>query len=132
MNEITTRLGYAVTTGRAAPLAPPAAGPGKPVVKPGKSFGEILSEMQQTQEITFSKHAQARTDERNIKLSQTDLDRLGAAMQKAQEKGLRDTLIFMNDTAFIVNIPSKVVVTVMDNAETHENVFTNIDGAVIL
>ena len=40
--------------------------------------------------------------------------------------------VLVDDIAFIVNVPSKTVVTAMDQAETNSNVFTNIDGAVIM
>lgn len=103
----------------------------------GKSFGELLRQsigqaQTQTRQLTFSRHAQTRTEQRGIELTENDLDRLSAAVGKAGDKGLTDTLVFMNNTAFIVNVPSRVVITVVDGGETDGNVFTNIDGAVIL
>ena len=81
--------------------------------------------------VTFSKHAKARAEQRGISLSESDIERLGVAMEKAGDKGIKDTLVFMNSTAFIVNVPSRVVVTMVDqNDDT--TVFSNIDGAVIL
>lgn len=82
-------------------------------------------------ELTFSKHAQARQAERNISLSPEELDQLGSAVEMAHQKGLNDTLVYMRNKAFIVNIPSKVVVTVVDGEDAN-TVFTNIDGAVIV
>ena len=83
----------------------------------GISFEEILK--QQTQPVKFSKHASMRLTQRNINLS-------------ADSKGVNDSLVLVDDIAFIVNVPSKTVVTAMDQAETNSNVFTNIDGAVIM
>jgi flagellar operon protein len=101
----------------------------------GPSFKEILgqavTETQQKQ-LTLSKHAQIRAEQRSIELTQDDMERIGQAVDKAQEKGITDTLVFMNNTAFIVNVPNKVVVTIVDGQETQENVFTNINGAVII
>ncbi|MBR0597535.1 TIGR02530 family flagellar biosynthesis protein [Sinanaerobacter chloroacetimidivorans] len=97
----------------------------------GRSFQEILKE-QISQGVSFSKHANLRTEERNIKISESDLSRLGDACDKAQQKGIKDALIVMNDSAFIVNAPNKVVITVVDKNEMKNNLFTNIDGALFL
>ncbi|MGI6731902.1 MAG: TIGR02530 family flagellar biosynthesis protein [Anaerovoracaceae bacterium] len=96
-----------------------------------KTFQEILNK-QLNNEITFSKHANQRTVDRNIEISQTDLARLGEACDKAQNKGIKDALIMMNDTAFIVNAPNKVVVTVMEKNEMKNNVISNINGAIFI
>ena len=58
--------------------------------------------------------------------------RLRDGMEKANAKGIKDSLVLMDKLAFIVNVPSNTVVTAMDQSETNENVFTNIDGAVIV
>jgi flagellar operon protein len=94
----------------------------------GKSFQEILDQ----QRVSFSKHANQRTEERSIKISQTDLSRLGDACSKAEAKGIKDALIVMNDSAFIVNAKNKVVITVIDKSEMKDNVFSNIDGAIFI
>ena len=100
-------------------------------VNGGRSFQDILNE-QLTQRISFSKHANQRTEERNIQISENDLSRLEDACDKAQQKGIKDALIVMNDSAFIVNAPNKVVITVVDKNEMRRYVFTNIDGALFL
>lgn len=105
-------------------------GTGK-LINTGKSFQEILNQ-QLSNQVSFSKHANLRTEERNIQVSQSDLNRLGDACNKAQEKGIKDALIVMNDSAFIVNAPNKVVITVVDKNEMKSNVFTHIDGAIFL
>ena len=97
----------------------------------GKSFQEILNE-QLSQRVSFSKHANQRTEERNIHLSESDLNRLDNACDKAQQKGIKDALIVMDDSAFIVNAPNKIVITVVDKNEMKNNVFTNIDGALFV
>ena len=97
----------------------------------GKTFQEILNE-QLNQRISFSKHASQRTEERNIQISESDLNRLDDACDKAQQKGIKDALIVMDDSAFIVNAPNKVVITVVDKNEMKNNIFTNIDGALFV
>lgn len=97
----------------------------------GRSFQEILNE-QLKQRISFSKHANQRTEERNIHISESDLNRLEDACDRAQQKGIKDALIVMEDNAFIVNALNKTVITVVDKNEMKSNVFTNIDGAVFI
>ena len=101
----------------------------------GTSFQEILNQQlnnSSDSKVSFSKHANQRTEERNIEISQTDLNRLGDACDKAEEKGIKDALVMMDNNAFIVNAQNRVVVTVMDKNELKNNVFTNIDGAVFV
>ena len=83
-------------------------------------------------EVKFSKHASSRLIDRNIELTGEQLERLNAGTQKASEKGINESLVLMDQLAFIVNVPSNTVITAMDQTETNENVFTNIDGAVIV
>lgn len=97
----------------------------------GFSFEEILQK-QQTGEIKFSKHAANRLNDRNIELTSEQLERLSDGTRKAGEKGIRESLVLVDELAFIVNTGSNTVITVMDQAETKENIFTNIDGAVII
>ena len=54
------------------------------------------------------------------------------ARAKASEKGIKESLVIVDSLAFIVNVPNQTVVTAMDQTESDENVFTNIDGAVII
>jgi flagellar operon protein len=100
---------------------------------PGQSFQQILNErLGQNRPVTFSKHALSRTEQRGIELGAAELQKLDAALARAGEKGLSDALVYMNDTAFIVNVPQKVVVAVVDNTRQDAQVFTNIDGAVFI
>ncbi len=99
------------------------------------SFADILKgkeiETEAAPALRFSKHASQRLTDRNINLSSSQLDRLGKAAGKASEKGVSDSLVMVDDMAFIVNTPSRTVITAMDAEDTKDNVFSNIDGAVI-
>lgn len=95
----------------------------------GLSFQEIL---QQKSNVKFSKHAAGRLVDRNISLTEEQLERLNDGARKAEEKGIKDSLVIVDELAFIVNVPNNTVVTAMDSTETAENVFTNINGAVIM
>lgn len=97
----------------------------------GLSFEEVLKQKQQTG-LKFSKHAVSRLDQRNINLSADQNARLEKGVSEAENKGVNESLVLVDDLAFIVNIPNRTVVTAMDQTETRSNVFTNIDGAVIM
>jgi flagellar operon protein len=104
----------------------------KQTQKPSESFSEVFNNaLTDTDGVKFSKHAQTRLESRNIELDEGDLKKLGGAVDAASEKGVQDSLIFMNGLAFIVNVPDRTVVTAMSVNEASSNVFTNIDGAVI-
>jgi flagellar operon protein len=82
--------------------------------------------------VRFSNHAAERMMHRGIRFAPEDLEKLNQAVQKAESKGAKDTLVLMNDSALIVSIKNKTVVTVMDRASLKENVFTNIDSTVVI
>ncbi len=68
---------------------------------------------------------------RDISISPAEMEKLETAIDKLAEKGGKDSLVMMQDKSFIVNVPSKTIVTVFDSSQMQENVFTNIDSAVI-
>ena len=99
----------------------------------GPSFEDIFKQkIEGTSELKFSKHATQRLDDRNITLSQDQSLRLEEGVQKASAKGITDSLVLVDTLAFIVNVPNQTVVTAMDQTESDENIYTNIDGAVIV
>ena len=71
-------------------------------------------------------------NDRNIELTKEQLERLHDGTKKAGEKGIRESLVLVDQLAFIVNVKNNTVITAMDQTETDENIFTNIDGAVIM
>lgn len=102
-----------------------------------QSFNEILKSkafesIDRTTELKFSKHASERLMDRNITLTPEQFERLETGTKKAEEKGIKESLMIMDDMAFIVNIKNNTVITAMDQKSNNENVFTNIDGAVII
>lgn len=112
----------------------------------GPSFEETLSKLQQphlqpnmpsssftsAQGVKFSNHAVERMRSRGISFNQDDLTRLQSAVQKAADKGSKDSLVLMNDSALIVSVKNNTVVTVVDKASLKENVFTNIDSTIVI
>ena len=83
-------------------------------------------------ELRFSKHASMRLINRNINLSAEQKARLMTGAEQAEAKGIKESLVLVDSLAFIVNIPNRTVVTAMEQGETAENIYTNIDGAVII
>ena len=103
------------------------------VTENGLSFQEILSTKKDEAEgLKFSKHASLRLEQRGIRLSDRQMERLSNGTKQAGQKGIRDSLVIVDELAFIVNVPKNTVITAMDSTETNSNVFTNIDGAVIM
>lgn len=96
------------------------------------SFEEILQskkEAIESKELKFSKHANERLASRNIDLTDEQLERLNEGTRKAGEKGIQESLVVLDNLAFIVSVKNQTVVTALDDSD--EKIFTNIDGAVI-
>lgn len=83
-------------------------------------------------EVTFSKHARFRAEERGIEITQQLIDQLKGGMIRAQAKGATNVLAMDTERAFIINVPHAKVITAITQDEMEESVFTNIDGAVFL
>ncbi len=125
------RLTRPVVTGTPAAGIVPGQGQ-QPATGSGTDFMQVLRQkLEAGSNTAFSKHAVSRVHERQINVSQQNLERLGQGMQLAREKGLRDALILIDQNAYIVNAAAGKVVTV-DGQTDKGSVFTNIDGTVIV
>jgi flagellar operon protein len=87
--------------------------------------------------ITISAHAQTRLASRQIDLSESDFSKLSGAMDRASAKGARSSLVLMNQpnqsqVGLVVSIPNRTVITAVDTQSLKENIFTNIDSAMII
>ena len=99
--------------------------------KPAESFRQVLeNKIEENSRVQFSKHANLRLAARNIDLSASQIERVESGMLKAKEKGIRDSLVMVDGVALVVNIGSRTVITALPGGS--QNVFTNIDGAVIV
>ena len=104
---------------------------------PEVPFEEVLRQKQtksviDNSSLKFSKHAVNRISDRNISFTDAQNVRLENGVKQASEKGITESLVLVDSLAFIVNVPNNTVVTALEQAETNSNVFTNIDGAVII
>jgi len=110
----------------------PGSGQNQSINKPEVSFEELLQkQIYESKDVKFSKHAESRLETRNINLTEEQKSKLNESVNKANAKGVKDSLVLVDDIAFVVNVKDKAVVTVMNKDEMKENVFSNIDGAVI-
>ena len=101
--------------------------------KTDERFSTLLKEeLDRSEGVRFSKHAAQRVAERGIEVSDRLMSDLNRAVEKAKAKGARDVVIIGKDGAFIVNVPHNLIVTTMNGNEMKENIFTNIDSAVLL
>lgn len=118
------------------PIGKPAS-PQKPPenrsINKGNGFDTLLlKELARQSEVKFSKHAMERLQKRNIMLTKDDLGKINEAVNKAAEKGVKETLIIMGNSALIANVKNKMIITAATEENLKNNVFTNIDGAVII
>jgi flagellar operon protein len=103
----------------------------------GNSFDTVLREqlLQQAPDapapVKFSTHAQQRLQQRDITLGEDDVAKINSAVDRAQEKGSKESLILLDDLAFVVSVKNRVVITAVDQPSMKQNVFTNIDSVVI-
>ena len=94
------------------------------------SFGQVLE--QELAGVKFSQHAKERLQLRNIQLGQAELAKLSTAVEKAAAKGARESLVLMDNIALVVSVKNRTVITAVDGDSLKNNVFTNIDSAVIV
>ncbi|AGL01652.1 TIGR02530 family flagellar biosynthesis protein [Desulfoscipio gibsoniae] len=103
---------------------------------PGKqieSFQDYLSQsLTDAKQVKLSAHAKQRMIERNIVLNQTDWHKINNAINKAENKGARNSLLIHGELALIVSVKNRTVISAMDEVSMKEHVFTNIDSAVII
>lgn len=101
-------------------------------------FSELLTERLDRQEIPerselkFSAHARARLESRKIDLSADEMLKMQEAVQKAQDKGSRESLILTDKAAYVVSVKNNTVITAMDKSSIKDNVFTNIDSTIMI
>ena len=116
-------------TGPAQPVTTPGAGTTGAQAASGPSFQELLDK--QTSSLQFSRHALQRLQQRGIQLDQPTLGRLTEGVQRAAGKGSRDSVVFVDGTAYVVSVANNTVITAVGSEHMRQQVFTNIDSAVI-
>jgi flagellar operon protein len=95
----------------------------------GPAFGDVLA--QKTAQVEFSGHALQRVRRRGIELGADTMQRLQSGVDRAAGKGARESVVFVDNTAFVVSVRNRTVITAVDRDHMKDHVFTNIDSAVI-
>ncbi len=128
-------------------LLPPggAVGPVKPNAEPGRgvagqsqapsagpSFADVLADSTTAAKApAFSKHALDRLSRRGVQMDSQTLGRLSSGIQRAADKGARNSVVFVDGTAFVTSVQNNTVITAVTPEAMSSHVFTNIDSAVI-
>lgn len=129
-------MGYRVINGQVYPVEP--IGDFQQKEKVGKSkanvnFKDIFhQEINKQESFTMSKHALDRLSSRNIKFNENDMKAINQGINKAEEKGAKNSVIFYKDVAFVTSITNRTVITAVDKDSAKDNVFTNIDSVVLI
>lgn len=126
------RLNRPIITGTPATQSPVQTPQPSTTQESGPPFLSVLQrQLEAGSETQFSKHAVSRVHERQIDVSDQNLERLNKGVRLAQEKGMHEALILIDHSAYIVNAASGKVITV-DGEAQEGSAFTNIDGTVII
>ncbi len=114
-----------IVTGRPIEIAP--------LEKPKTPFSELLAkQIQDKINLKFSSHALERISQRQIQVSASELDRLQRGFENVKQKGGNNSLILVDDNAYIVSVDNKTVITAMPKETTYDKVFTEIDSVAIM
>jgi flagellar operon protein len=120
------RVGGAGSVGvRAQPVRPSVQTP------QGPAFADVLRDTTGTPPVQFSKHAVERLERRNLAVDPASMQRLQDGVDRAAGKGARDAVVLVDDTAFVVSVRNRTVITAVGTDQMKDHVFTNIDSAVI-
>lgn len=97
------------------------------------SFNDILSkELSKKDGFVISNHAAERLRDRNISLNESDMNKINDGINKASEKGSKESLILYKDLVLVASIKNRTIITAVDKNSSKDNVFTNIDSVVLL
>jgi flagellar operon protein len=97
----------------------------------GPAFSDVLRDTAGSQPVQFSKHAVQRLERRQLAVDPTTMQRLQNGVDRAAGKGARDAVVLVDETAFVVSVTNRTVVTAVGKDQMKDHVFTNIDSAVI-
>lgn len=126
-------MSFRIINGKIVPIDLPAQEKVNTKPQGGESFSSIFeNELSRVNEVKISGHAMERLRSRNIELNGEDMRKLTDAIEKADSKGARESLLLYKDVAFIASIRNKTIITAIDKDNAKDNVFTNIDSAVIV
>lgn len=82
--------------------------------------------------LSISKHANERLQQRGIVIDETKWQQIEAKVKQARNMGVKESLVLLNDAALIVSAKNNTVITAMDRQEATEQIFTNINGTIVM
>lgn len=119
-NQVNELLTQRIQQGTTAPA-------NQPTQEQQNDFSKLLDNR-----LKLSGHAQTRLQSRNIQFGPEEMERVLSGVERAAAKGAKESLVMMDDVALVVSVKNRTVITAVDKAQLKENVFTNIDSAVIV
>jgi flagellar operon protein len=81
--------------------------------------------------LQFSRHAQSRMTSRGLDMNEDQLSRLETAVTELSKRGAKESLVLMDDRAYVVGVPKRTVITMMSKDEAMGQVFTQIDSTYV-
>jgi len=82
--------------------------------------------------LNISKHANERLQQRGIVIDEIKWQQIEAKVNQAKKLGVKESLVLLNDAALIVSAKNNTVITAMDRQEATEQIFTNINGTIVM
>ncbi len=102
-------------------------------VKQAVNFSDHLEQaVRDSRKLTLSKHASERLAERGICINESKWSQIEAKVLEAKRMGVKESLVLLHDAALIVSGKNNTVITAMNRQEATAQIFTNINGAIIL
>ncbi|UCZ51720.1 flagellar protein [Bacillus shivajii] len=101
--------------------------------KPAVSFQSVLNNsIEKGTELKISKHAEKRLQDRGIHIQPEMWEEIHSKVKEAKQKGVNDSLVVTGDAALVVSAKNETVITAMDREEASSQLFTNINGAILI
>ena len=124
---------YPVDVNKVSPSKLNSAELGNGIGQAGVNFADILQKnIEANSTVQFSAHAVRRLEERSLAISPNEIERLNNGVKEVDAKGGKNSLIMVDDTAFVVSVRNKTVITAIDKAQANSNIFTNIDSVAFV
>ena len=96
------------------------------------AFGDALTRALEREGVRFSRHAIERLERRRIRMTESDIARIGRAMHELRGRGGRISLLLMGNTTLVTNVDQRTVITALDRYGEQNRVFTQIDSAAVI
>ncbi|KAB2337514.1 flagellar protein [Cytobacillus depressus] len=92
----------------------------------------LQTALQPNGKLVVSKHAQERIQQRGIHINEAHWKQIADKVLEARQKGVNESLVLLKNAALIVSAKNNTVITAMDREEARTQIFTNINGTILL